>query len=144
MQGTTASIETNEQLSPAEEDFALALLGTGWTVGQLLAGTRLPRIGIGLAAKAFMAGQRQTTDAKPATCAEACAEAAAALRKFQLGDVVQLNSGGMRMTVISECCGRMVECAIGEYSYHSDGLKIVTVDERCLKGAKYIDDELPF
>ena len=140
MQGTTASIETNEQLSPAEEDFALALLGTGWTVGQLLAGTRLPRIGIGLAAKAFTAGQRQAPDAKPATCAEA----AAAPRTFQIGNVVQLNSGGVRMTVVNQQGGGLVECAIGEYDHCTDDLIMVSVDERCLKAAKYIDDELPF
>lgn len=140
MQETTVSIETNEQLSPAEEDFALALLGTGWTVGQLLAGTRLPRIGIGLAAKAFMAGQHQTTDAKPATCAEA----AAAPRKFQLGDVVQLNSGGVRMTVTRNTHARLVDCSIGEYDRETNDLIMVGVDERCLRLAKDIDDELPF
>ncbi|WP_026782635.1 DUF2158 domain-containing protein [Pleomorphomonas koreensis] len=143
MPETTANIETNELLSPAEEDFVLAMLRLGWTADLIMAGTRLPRIGIGLAAKAFHEGRRHAEpEAKPTTWAEAL-DAMGVRRKFKIGDVVQLASGGVRMTVVSETCGRLVECAIGEYDRHIEDLITVSVDERCLRAAKDLDD-LPF
>lgn len=72
---------------------------------------------------------------KPATCAEA-----AQLRKFAIGDVVQLNSGGLRMTVLSQACCGELEVAFAEYG----AMNRDYLPEECLKAADLTDDEIPF
>lgn len=66
-----------------------------------------------------------------------------AKRKFKLGDVVQLNSGGVLMTVVSrDCCGD-VEVAVGQIA--GDSVIYEVFPEECLKIASPdMDDEIPF
>lgn len=63
-------------------------------------------------------------------------------RKFKLGDVVQLNSGGVLMTVVSrDCCGD-VEVAIGQVACGSVVYEVFPED--CLKVGENRDDDIPF
>ena len=71
----------------------------------------------------------------PTTCADAAAEHA-----FEVGDVVQLKSGGATMTVsAADCC--TVECVFMD---RWGELKTEDLPLRCLRLADETDDALPF
>uniref|UniRef100_UPI003BAABDFD DUF2158 domain-containing protein n=1 Tax=Stappia sp. TaxID=1870903 RepID=UPI003BAABDFD len=74
-------------------------------------------------------------DTPPTTCADAAAEHA-----FEVGEVVQLKSGGATMTVsAADCC--TVECVFMD---RWGELKTEDLPLRCLRLADETDDALPF
>ena len=95
-----------------------------------------------------------TTRKKPATPGIAALETKivtpAQPQRFALGDVVQLKSGGMAMTVISGGCGETYECAwlpaiTADMPRDALGdLPCFYIPGACLKAFVDHDDNIPF